>query len=116
MDYSITTGKLPLYSTCNLSLRITCYVRLELNFFYVLQRVKSRLQQLLQTDRDLTPSEHSEINPCGARSIEAALHVIGNPVMCCQKVYELVAKLVEIIRAKRDDAKTKSNKLFVIHV
>ena len=71
-------------------------------------RVKSRLQELLQMDRELTTNEHREINPCSARSIEAALHVIGNPVQCCLKVFELVSKLVEIIRAKRDDPKTKS--------
>ena len=70
--------------------------------------MKSRLQELLQMDRELTANEHREINPCGARSIEAALHVIGNPVQCCVKVYELLYKLVEIIRAKRDDPKTKS--------
>ena len=39
--------------------------------------VKSRLQYLLQMDRELTPEEHKEIT---ARSIEAALHLIGNPV------------------------------------
>lgn len=74
----------------------------------ILFRVKSRLQELLQMDRELNANEHREINPCGARSIEAALHVIGNPVQCCVKVYELVSKLVEIVRAKRDDPKTKS--------
>lgn len=62
----------------------------------------------MQTDRELTEEEHREINPCGARSIEAALHLIGNPVKCCQKVYELVSKLVEIIREKSEDPKTKS--------
>ncbi len=70
--------------------------------------MKSRLQELLQMDRELTENEHREINPCGARSIEAALHVIGHPVQCCVKVYELVCKLVEIVRSKRDDPKTKS--------
>ncbi|KAI9562725.1 hypothetical protein GHT06_010179 [Daphnia sinensis] len=74
--------------------------------------VKSRLQELLQMDRELTANEHREINPCGARSIEAALHVIGNPVQCCVKVYELVSKLVEIVRAKRDDPKTKNGVLY----
>jgi inositol hexakisphosphate/diphosphoinositol-pentakisphosphate kinase len=39
---------------------------------------------------------------------EADLHVIGNPVQCCVKVYKLVCKLVEIVRSKRDDPKTKS--------
>ncbi|XP_046636471.1 inositol hexakisphosphate and diphosphoinositol-pentakisphosphate kinase-like isoform X2 [Daphnia pulicaria] len=74
--------------------------------------VKSRLQELLQMDRELTENEHREINPCGARSIEAALHVIGNPVQCCVKVYELVCKLVEIVRSKRDDPKTKNGMLY----
>lgn len=71
-------------------------------------RVKSRLQYLLQMDRELTPEEHKEINPCSARSIEAALHLIGNPVQCCVKVYELVSKLVETVKAKCEDPKTKS--------
>lgn len=71
-------------------------------------RVKSRLQELLLTDRELTPEEQREINPCAARSIEAALQIVGNPVRCCQKVYELVSKLVDIIRQKCEDPKTKS--------
>ncbi|EFX83862.1 hypothetical protein DAPPUDRAFT_315386 [Daphnia pulex] len=47
----------------------------------------------------ITPSNHV---------CEAALHVIGNPVQCCVKVYKLVCNLVEIVRSKRDDPKTKS--------
>lgn len=64
-------------------------------------------------DRELTPEEHKEINPCSARSIEAALHLIGNPVRCCLKVYELVNKLVETVRAKCEDPKTKSTILYI---
>jgi inositol hexakisphosphate/diphosphoinositol-pentakisphosphate kinase len=63
-------------------------------------------------DRELTPEEHKEINPCSARSIEAALHLIGNPVRCCLKVYELVNKLVETVRAKCEDPKTKSKHFY----
>ena len=77
-------------------------------------RVKSRLQDLLQSDRDLTPAETCEINQCSARSIEVALSLMGNPVRCCEQVYELVTKLVEVIRAKRDDTKTKST-LFLFY-
>lgn len=93
------------YSTCKIISQV-CHLNLCLAF--VRYRVKSRLQELLQMDRELTSNEHREINPCGARSIEAALHLIGNPVQCCLKVYEQVSKLVEIIRAKRDDTKSKS--------
>lgn len=71
--------------------------------------VKTRLQGLLQIDRELSEEEKRRINPCIARSIEAALHIIGNPVQCCVKVHELIQKLVETIRAKCEDPKVKSN-------
>ena len=74
-----------------------------------LGRTKARLQDLLQTDRNLTAAEFREINPRSVRSIEAALKLIGNPVRCCHKILELVSNLVEVIRAKRDDTKTASN-------
>ena len=74
--------------------------------------VKARLQELLQQDRELSLADLQLINPCQASSIEAALNVIGNPVRCCQKIYVLVAKLVELIRAKRDDPKTKNGVLY----
>lgn len=65
----------------------------------------------MQIDRELNEDEVKEINPCGARSIEAALRIIGNPVRCCVKVHELVQKLVEIIKAKCEDPKVKSESL-----
>lgn len=78
----------------------------------VQQATKARLQDLLQADRDLTPAEFREINPCSVRSIEAALNLIGNPARCCHKIYELVANLVEVIRAKRDDTKSINGVLY----
>ena len=96
-----STPNLPRLEKTNVSMSWIVY-----SFF----RTKARLQDLLQADRDLTPAEFREINPCSVRSIEAALNLIGNPARCCHKIYELVANLVEVIRAKRDDTKSISNK------
>ncbi len=42
--------------------------------------VKVRLQELLQRDRELCEIDPTDVNPFQARSIEAALAVVGNPV------------------------------------
>ncbi|XP_026673387.1 inositol hexakisphosphate and diphosphoinositol-pentakisphosphate kinase 2 isoform X11 [Ceratina calcarata] len=74
--------------------------------------VKTRLHELLQQDRDFTPEDREQINPGNALSINAALDFVKNPVRCCQHVHTLIQKLMDIVRTKKDDPKTKDAILY----
>lgn len=70
-------------------------------------RAKSRLHELMQLDREFTREDRERLNPCGASSITAALDFVKNPVRCCERVHDLIQRLVAIVRTKREDPKTK---------
>ncbi|KAG7209699.1 hypothetical protein KM043_011338 [Ampulex compressa] len=74
--------------------------------------VKTRLHELLQQDRDFTREDREQINPGNALSINAALDFVKNPVRCCQHVHILIQKLMDIVRIKKDDLKTKDAILY----
>lgn len=76
------------------------------NIFF---RCKSRLHELMQVDREFTAEEREKINPGNALSINAALDFVKNPVKCCQHVHELIKSLMEIVKLKKDDVKTKGD-------
>ncbi|CAH1401625.1 unnamed protein product [Nezara viridula] len=73
---------------------------------------KTRLHALLQQDHDFTPEERALINPCNAISINLALDFVKNPVKCCERVQVLIQKLMNIVRLKKDDPKTKDATLY----
>lgn len=68
----------------------------------------------MQVDREFTPEERDKINPGNALSIDAALDFVKNPVKCCRHVHELIKSLMEIVKLKKDDAKTKG--LFIYNI
>ncbi|XP_033336722.2 inositol hexakisphosphate and diphosphoinositol-pentakisphosphate kinase isoform X19 [Megalopta genalis] len=74
--------------------------------------VKTKLHELLQQDRDFTREDREQINPGNALSINAALDFVKNPVRCCQHVHILIQKLMDIVRIKKDDLKTKDAILY----
>ncbi len=74
--------------------------------------VKTRLHSLMQQDREFTPDDRASINPCNSLSIGTALDVVKNPVKCCERVHELIRKLMNIVRIKKDDPKTKDAILY----
>ena len=61
----------------------------------------------MQQDHDFTKEERALINPCNAISINLALDFVKNPVKCCERVHALIQKLMNIVRLKKDDPKTK---------
>ncbi|KAG8227553.1 hypothetical protein J437_LFUL000653, partial [Ladona fulva] len=73
---------------------------------------KARLHESMQQDRDFTPEDRAKINPCGALSISAAMDFVKNPVRCCERVHSLIRRLMDIVRTKRDDPKTKDAILY----
>ena len=61
----------------------------------------------MQQDRDFTADDREKINPGNALSINTALDFVKNPVKCCEHVQDLIQRLMNIVRVKKDDAKTK---------
>ncbi|XP_032684388.1 inositol hexakisphosphate and diphosphoinositol-pentakisphosphate kinase 2 isoform X5 [Odontomachus brunneus] len=74
--------------------------------------VKTRLHELLQQNREFTREDREQINPGNALSINAALDFVKNPVRCCQHVHALIQKLLDIVRIKKEDLKTKDAILY----
>ncbi|KOC67231.1 Inositol hexakisphosphate and diphosphoinositol-pentakisphosphate kinase [Habropoda laboriosa] len=74
--------------------------------------VKTRLHELLQQDTEFTREDREQINPGNALSINAAMDFVKNPVRCCQHVHSLIQKLMDIVRIKKDDPKTKDAILY----
>lgn len=74
--------------------------------------MKTRLHELLQQDREFTREDREQINPGNALSINAALDFVKNPVRCCQHVHILIQKLLDIVRIKKEDPKTKDTILY----
>lgn len=70
-------------------------------------RAKSRLHDLMQQDHVFTAEDKAAINPQNALSINAGFNLVKNPVRCCEHVQELIHKLMNVIRVKKDDPKTK---------
>ncbi|XP_069692584.1 inositol hexakisphosphate and diphosphoinositol-pentakisphosphate kinase isoform X3 [Periplaneta americana] len=73
---------------------------------------KSRLHELMQQDRDFTAEDRDKINPGNALSIATALDFVKNPVKCCEHVQDLIQRLMNIVRVKKDDSKTKDAVLY----
>nr|CAD7256131.1 unnamed protein product [Timema shepardi] len=73
---------------------------------------KARLHELMQQDREFTPEDRKKINPCNAISINLAVDFVKNPVKCCEHMQDLIQKLMNIVRIKKDDPKTKDAILY----
>ncbi|XP_071053987.1 inositol hexakisphosphate and diphosphoinositol-pentakisphosphate kinase isoform X4 [Onthophagus taurus] len=73
---------------------------------------KSRLHELMQLDREFSQEDKEKVNPGNSRSINDALEFVKNPVKCCKRVHDLIKSLMEIVRQKKEDPKTKDAVLY----
>ncbi|KAI4467915.1 diphosphoinositol pentakisphosphate kinase [Holotrichia oblita] len=73
---------------------------------------KSRLHELMQLDREFTADDKEKINPGNSVSIADALDFVKNPVKCCKYVHDLIKSLMEIVKQKKEDLKTKDAILY----
>lgn len=62
---------------------------------------------MMQQDRVFTAEDREVINPCNSISIDLAMDFVKNPVKCCERVQDLIQRLMNIVRCKKDDPKTK---------
>ncbi|CAL8092243.1 unnamed protein product [Orchesella dallaii] len=76
------------------------------------RQVKQQLHDLMRQDKDLAPEDMEQINPCYSHSITNALQFIKNPHTVCERVLNLIHKLVQLIQTKRDDTMTKDAVLY----
>uniref|UniRef100_T1IX99 Inositol hexakisphosphate and diphosphoinositol-pentakisphosphate kinase n=1 Tax=Strigamia maritima TaxID=126957 RepID=T1IX99_STRMM len=74
--------------------------------------VKARLHEAMQQARDFTQEDYENLNPTKAISIQCALKFIKNPVKACEHVYELMHKLMDLLKKKRIDRKTQDAVLY----
>uniref|UniRef100_H0VMX2 Inositol hexakisphosphate and diphosphoinositol-pentakisphosphate kinase n=1 Tax=Cavia porcellus TaxID=10141 RepID=H0VMX2_CAVPO len=76
------------------------------------QRVKARLHEILQKDRDFTAEDYEKLTPSGSISLIKSMHLIKNPVKTCDKVYSLIQNLTSQIRHRMEDPKSSDIQLY----
>uniref|UniRef100_A0A8C3SSU4 Inositol hexakisphosphate and diphosphoinositol-pentakisphosphate kinase n=1 Tax=Chelydra serpentina TaxID=8475 RepID=A0A8C3SSU4_CHESE len=75
-------------------------------------RVKARLHEILQRDREFTPEDYEKLTPSGSISLIKSMKVIRNPVRTCDKVYSLIQSLTFQIRQRMEDPKSADIQLY----
>ncbi|KAG8505405.1 Inositol hexakisphosphate and diphosphoinositol-pentakisphosphate kinase 2 [Galemys pyrenaicus] len=75
-------------------------------------RVKARLHEILQKDRDFTAEDYEKLTPSGSISLIKSMHLIKNPVKTCDKVYSLIQSLTSQIRHRMEDPKSSDIQLY----
>ncbi|XP_057348959.1 inositol hexakisphosphate and diphosphoinositol-pentakisphosphate kinase 2 isoform X22 [Manis pentadactyla] len=76
------------------------------------QRVKARLHEILQKDRDFTTEDYEKLTPSGSISLIKSMHLIKNPVKTCDKVYSLIQSLTSQIRHRMEEPKSSDIQLY----
>uniref|UniRef100_W5MRW4 Inositol hexakisphosphate and diphosphoinositol-pentakisphosphate kinase n=1 Tax=Lepisosteus oculatus TaxID=7918 RepID=W5MRW4_LEPOC len=76
------------------------------------QRVKARLHEILQRDRDFTAEDYEKLAPTSSSSLIKSMQMIKNPVKMCDKVYSLIQSLTSQIRQRMEDPKSADIQLY----
>ena len=64
-------------------------------------RVKAKLHEMMQTDKEFLPDDEYRLNPCHQISIANSLKFIQNPVKCCNHMHYLIQEVNKLIENKR---------------
>ncbi|NWT79745.1 VIP2 kinase, partial [Lanius ludovicianus] len=75
-------------------------------------RVKARLHEILQRDREFNADDYDKLTPSGSISLVKSMQVIKNPVKTCDKVYYLIQSLTSQIRQRMEDPKSADIQLY----
>ncbi|XP_053330479.1 inositol hexakisphosphate and diphosphoinositol-pentakisphosphate kinase 2 isoform X4 [Spea bombifrons] len=75
-------------------------------------KVKGRLHEILQRDRDFSAEDYEKLTPTGSVSQIKSMHIIKNPVRTCDKVYSLIQSLTSQIRQRMEDPKFADIQLY----
>ncbi|KAJ8338897.1 hypothetical protein SKAU_G00356830 [Synaphobranchus kaupii] len=76
------------------------------------QRVKARLHEILQRDRDFTADDYEKLAPTTSTSLVKSMQMIKNPVKTCDKVYSLIQNLTLQIRQRLEEPKSADIQLY----
>ena len=86
-----------------------------INIFEFCIRVKAKLHEMMQTDKDFIPEDEYKLNPCQQISIANSLKFIQNPVKCCIHMHYLIQEVNKIIENQRLE-NTCKGKIFCFHI
>lgn len=76
------------------------------------QKVKARLHEILQKDRDFTPEDFEKLAPTSSTSLVKSMQMIKNPVKTCDTVYSLIQSLTLQVRQRMEDPKSADIQLY----
>ncbi|XP_070765512.1 inositol hexakisphosphate and diphosphoinositol-pentakisphosphate kinase 2 [Enoplosus armatus] len=75
-------------------------------------RVKARLHEILQKDRDFTDEDFDRLAPTCSASLVNSMKIVQNPVATCDQVYALIQSLTSQIRKRMEDPKSADLQLY----
>ncbi|KAG8001163.1 Inositol hexakisphosphate and diphosphoinositol-pentakisphosphate kinase 1 [Nibea albiflora] len=75
-------------------------------------RVKARLHEILQKDRDFTDEDFDRLAPTCSASLVNSMKIVQNPVGTCDRVYALIQSLTSQIRKRMEDPKSADLQLY----
>ncbi|XP_069384505.1 inositol hexakisphosphate and diphosphoinositol-pentakisphosphate kinase 2 isoform X3 [Paralichthys olivaceus] len=75
-------------------------------------RVKARLHEILQKDRDFIDEDYDRLAPNCSASLVNSMKIVQNPVATCDQVYALIQNLTSQIRKRMEDPKSADLQLY----
>ncbi|XP_029284343.1 inositol hexakisphosphate and diphosphoinositol-pentakisphosphate kinase 2 isoform X12 [Cottoperca gobio] len=75
-------------------------------------RVKARLHEILQKDRDFNDEDFDRLAPTSSDSLVNSMKIVENPVATCDQVYALIQSLTSQIRKRMEDPKSADLQLY----
>ncbi|XP_033972135.1 inositol hexakisphosphate and diphosphoinositol-pentakisphosphate kinase 2 isoform X10 [Trematomus bernacchii] len=75
-------------------------------------RVKARLHDILQKDRDFNEEDFDRLAPTCSDSVVNSMKIVENPVATCDQVYALIQSLTSQIRKRMEDPKSADLQLY----
>uniref|UniRef100_A0A8C7YWV4 Inositol hexakisphosphate and diphosphoinositol-pentakisphosphate kinase n=1 Tax=Oryzias sinensis TaxID=183150 RepID=A0A8C7YWV4_9TELE len=75
-------------------------------------RVKARLHEILQSDREFTEEDFERLAPTCSASLVNSMKIVKNPVDTCDQVYALIQSLTSQIRWRMEDPKSADLQLY----
>ncbi|XP_059392812.1 inositol hexakisphosphate and diphosphoinositol-pentakisphosphate kinase 1 isoform X5 [Carassius carassius] len=76
------------------------------------QRVKARLHEIMQKNKDFNEEDYSKLAPTGSPSLVNSMGVIFNPVSTCDRVHTLIKSLTCQICKRLEDPKSADLQLY----
>ncbi|XP_060899518.1 inositol hexakisphosphate and diphosphoinositol-pentakisphosphate kinase 2 isoform X3 [Labrus mixtus] len=75
-------------------------------------RVKARLHDILQKDRDFIEEDYDRLAPNCSASLVNSMRIVQNPVSTCDQVYALIQSLTSQIRTRMEVPKSADLQLY----